>query len=214
MTLSGQTVTLHYFVINGMKSSRALGENVNLMLKDSGEKYEYLRHTGEEWKELKAKMQKEGIHAATMPMVEIDGKFYNKTTPTMRYLARKLGKYGGASEEQWHYLDSLADCTLDWFHSYRVFFREREPEAYKKHIEEDTKKYLGIFDAVYGQHGGPYILGEEISYVDFLVYHNIDDDHAWDLVKDYPNVAKFVQAFESRPNLAEYLIKVKAEEGK
>ncbi|ORX58126.1 class gamma glutathione S-transferase 2 [Hesseltinella vesiculosa] len=204
MPFSNTKVTLHYFVIPTAKPTMALGENVNLMLKDSGLTYEYLRHTREEWLELKKKMAEQNIYASTMPAVEIDGKFYAKTLPTMRYLSCKLGKYGGSDDEQRHYLDTLADTCSDWFHSYRQFFRGGEEEALKKHVEEDTKKFLGIFENVYGVNDGPFILGSEISYVDFLVYHNMDDDRALDLAKTYTNLARFIEAIQQRPNLSEY----------
>jgi hypothetical protein len=45
----------------------------------------------------------------------------------------------------------------------------------------------------------------KITYPDFLVYHMIDDDLARNRLADYPNLAKFAETFEQRPNIKNYL---------
>ncbi|KAF7725063.1 hypothetical protein EC973_000470 [Apophysomyces ossiformis] len=51
------------------------------------------------------------------------------------------------------------------------------------------------------------ILGNEISYVDFLVYHRIDDDKAD--YEAYPHVANMIKAINDRPALQNHFAKVK-----
>ncbi|KAG1139350.1 hypothetical protein G6F38_009894 [Rhizopus arrhizus] len=57
---------------------------------------------------------------------------------------------------------------------------------------------------------GPYVLGEKITYVDFFIYHILDDDiktivdieaEAHIDAETYPHVATFIEAFKNRPNL-------------
>jgi hypothetical protein len=38
-----------------------------------------------------------------------------------------------------------------------------------------------------------------------MVYHMIVDDSARNLLGDAPNLAKFAEAFEARPNIKKYL---------
>ncbi|KAG0730854.1 hypothetical protein G6F29_014406 [Rhizopus arrhizus] len=57
---------------------------------------------------------------------------------------------------------------------------------------------------------GPYVFGEKITYIDFLIYHVLDDDtktivdieaEAQVDAETYPHVATFIEAFKNRPNL-------------
>lgn len=86
--------------------------------------------------------------------------------------------------------------------------------------------YLNMFESVYAERDGPYILGQEvihlncpkvkakgfsflfffqITYTDFLIYHLIDDEEQTKKLDGYPNLNKFVRAFEERSNIKKYL---------
>ncbi|KAI8092647.1 class gamma glutathione S-transferase [Halteromyces radiatus] len=197
-------VTLHYFYIEGMPSTVALGENLNLLLKDSGVEYTYLRHKGDEWVSIKQDISKKVAHP-TMPFIELDGKVYNKTVPTMRYFSKKLGKYLPANDDDQYTLEVAADVVRDHHSTMSPLFRCEDEEKWKEHFEKDTTKYLNAYESIYQQNEGPYILGEEITYADFLVYHILQDDRALKHVQGYPHLAKFVEAFSQRPNLAAYI---------
>ncbi|ORZ24251.1 class gamma glutathione S-transferase 2 [Absidia repens] len=209
------TATLHYFDIEGFPSTAALGENLNLFLKDAGIDFTYIRHKHDEWPAMKEDLTKnKNVPHATMPFVEVNGKVFNKTAPTLRYLSKQLGKYNGDNDEESYRLDTVADVTRDHFGSYAPLFKSTDEEKIKEHFEKDTKKYLAAYNNIYAQTEGPFILGEKISYADFLVYHNIDDDrNAWKhtdlLEKEYPHVAKFGKAFTQRPNLVNYFASLK-----
>ncbi|KAI8092645.1 class gamma glutathione S-transferase [Halteromyces radiatus] len=197
-------VTLHYFDIEGKPSTSALGENLNLLLKDSGIEYTYLRHKRDEWAPIKEDISKKVNHP-TMPFIELDGKVYNKTVPTMRYLCKKLGKYLPANDDDLYTVEVVADVVRDHYGTTMPVFRCEDEEKLKEHFERDTTKYLNAYESIYQHKEGPYILGEEITYADFLVYHVIQDDNALKHVQGYPHVAKFVETFSQRPNLAEYI---------
>ncbi|ORZ17708.1 class gamma glutathione S-transferase [Absidia repens] len=216
MTLTN--VTLHYFKLGDKPSSCGWGENLNLLLKDAGVDFEYVRSDFSNWEQDKADFIKnKNIPHPTLPLVEVNGTFYNKTVPTMRFLSKKLGKYAGANDEEEYRLDTVADIVRDHFGSYGPLFRSTDQEKLKEHFEKDTKKYLAAYNNIYGEKDGAYILGDEISYADFLVYHMIDDDnyalrdHFELIQKDYPNVARFIKAFIQRPKLVDYLASLKAE---
>ncbi|KAI8334659.1 class gamma glutathione S-transferase 2 [Chlamydoabsidia padenii] len=218
------SATLHYFLIEGYPVTAGLGEHLNLFLKDSGINMEYIRHTHAEWPAIKEDLLKnKNVLHPTMPFVEINGKVFNKTAPTMRYLSKQLGKYQGSNDEENYQLDVVADIVRDHFASLVPLFFSKDEEKLKEHYENGTKKYLDAYNAIYGQLEGPYILGEQISYADFLVYHMLDDDlstfvHAevrekerLETVKDYPNVVKFIQAIKQRPNLNTYFASLESQ---
>ncbi|ORX58123.1 hypothetical protein DM01DRAFT_1333788 [Hesseltinella vesiculosa] len=184
----------------GLYSSCHLGENLALMLTEAGLPFEYIRVKSTEYKELKVRLEEQNIFSTTVPVLEIDGKFFSKTVPTMRYLARKLGKYGGSTDEEWQHLDALADLCNDWREKYCRLDELNFPED---HFEKVTAGYLSIFEKTYGVHEGPYILGEEFTFVDILVYRHLCDDHAKTHLDDKPHLKAFLTAIEKRPNLVE-----------
>lgn len=53
--------------------------------------------------------------------------------------------------------------TRDHFGAYAPFFKNTDEEQLKEHFEKDTKKYLGVYNTIYAQSEGPFILGEKVS---------------------------------------------------
>jgi glutathione S-transferase len=39
-----------------------------------------------------------------------------------------------------------------------------------------TSQYYNILSRYYSQHGGPFLLGDRVSYADFAVYQSLDND--------------------------------------
>ncbi|ORZ09520.1 class gamma glutathione S-transferase [Absidia repens] len=202
-----ESVTLHYFdYLPGKKKTAALGENIHLLLKDAGLQYTYIRHKNNEWPEIRQDMiENKKIFSPTMPFVEVDGFAFNKTAPAMRYLSKKLGKYGGKNEEEEYTLDAIADCTHDYWRAILPVFFATDEAILNEHMEKTTLKYLDIFERAFAADpSGPYILGLELSYADILVYHVLDDDNALGKAKEYPHLAAFIESFTLRPNLVDY----------
>ncbi|OBZ90767.1 Glutathione S-transferase P 10 [Choanephora cucurbitarum] len=201
-------IILHYFLVGG-SVTRARGENVKLMLVDAGLDHEYVREKQEEWPELKAKLQKEGAYSATLPFIEIDGKKFFKSVAILRYLSTKLGnKYHGSTPEENYYLDVVTELVEAWFEKLKASFFGSE-EVKQNYAQKQRPAELEMFDKYYGDNAGPYLLGEKISYTDFLVYHMIDDDGSLGNISHLPNLTKFVQAFEQRPNIKPYFESLK-----
>ncbi|SAM05187.1 hypothetical protein [Absidia glauca] len=212
---------LHYFIFQNKPATAGFGEILNLFLKDAGIEFEYVRYTWEEWPTIKDDLAvAKGLGHVTMPILEINGKVFNKTAPTLRYLSKQLGKYHGASAEEDHHLDVASDIFRDHLGTFGPLFRCTDEEKLREHFEKDTKKYLAAYETLYAEKdNGPYLLGENVSYADFLVYHLIDDESfalrdQCDLIhviqQDYKHVAAFIQAFNERPNLSAYLSSLKS----
>lgn len=146
-------------------ATTGLGEHLNLFLKDTGIEMKYIRHTHAEWPAIKEDLvnNKKVLHP-TMPFVEVNGKYFNKTAPTMRYLSKQLGKYEGANDEENYQLDAVSDIVRDHFGSLYPLFFSKDDEKLREHFEKDTKKYLAAYENIFAQKGGPYILGENVSF--------------------------------------------------
>ncbi|KAI8092644.1 class gamma glutathione S-transferase [Halteromyces radiatus] len=201
------SITLHYFdYLPGKKTTAALGENIHLLLKDAGLDYTYIRHKNDEWPTIKQDMvENKHIFGPTMPFIEIDGFAFNKTVPAMRYISKQLGKYRGKDDKEEYELDAVADITRDYWNAILPVFMSTDEQVLANHQASTTRKYLEIFERVYAARStGPYILGEDLSYADILIYHLLDDDNAFSLLEEYPHIATFVQAFTHRPNLVDY----------
>ncbi|KAG2230815.1 glutathione S-transferase [Thamnidium elegans] len=200
-----EKITLYYFLVNN-KATLGLGENIKLLLEDAALEHEYVRlELDEAWNNKKVQLVKEGLYSGTLPYIEVGGKKFGRTVPIMRYISVKLGnKYHGANDEENQILDSAADIIGDWFESAKLAFNGSNEDK-KKYVEVDTPRFLDIFERYLSAQEGPYILGEKISYSDFLIYHRLDDDMALDRLADYPNLTKFVQSFVERPNIKKHL---------
>ncbi|KAI7847252.1 glutathione S-transferase [Circinella umbellata] len=200
MTLTSH-VKLTYFNIG----TRGIAEPIKLLLQDSETSHEYTRVELDEWPKGKTEFIEKGLIFGTVPFVELDGKYLGASVPLMRLLSKKLGgKYQGSTDEEEYLVDMIADFCIDWRGdiSRATFIKDTR----EKYITEQKPKHQGRFEQAYGLNDGPYLLGQKISYADFIVYHNIvKDGQRTQGLEQYPNLAKFVKAFEERPNLKEYV---------
>ncbi|KAG2206992.1 hypothetical protein INT47_008461 [Mucor saturninus] len=200
-----EKITLYYFIV-GDKVTRARGENVKLLLEDAGLDNEYVRLSRDDnWSAKKAQLIEEGFLSPTLPYIEVGGKKFGKTVPIMQYISVKLdNKYHGSNAEEDQYLAYVAEITNEWFECLKnAFFGTEEKKEHHKNVV--TPGYVDLFEKSYAKHSGPYILGEKITYPDFLIYHLLDDDLALNRLDGSPNLQKFVEAFEQRPNIKKYL---------
>ncbi|KAI7890511.1 glutathione S-transferase [Mucor mucedo] len=200
-------IKLHYFTVVKGSPVKGRGEHVRLLLEDAGVDFEYVRHTGEEWGALKQKLLSEKIRAPTMPFITIDGKYYGKTFPTMRYLSKKLNKYEGSNDDETQlldvYTDIVGDWTLKWSASSFGAFTEEASKNYKENIRP---QFHNTFNDILSDTKGPFLLGENISYADFALYHILEDDIEGEVnVKTLPYLSAFFEAVQNRPNLKTYL---------
>ncbi|KAI8062831.1 glutathione S-transferase [Gilbertella persicaria] len=202
-------IKLYYFgELNG-KTTFGRGEYIRLFLKDAGVDFEYVRCSFEEWGAQKQKLSAQGVLKPTMPYITIDGKYYGKTAPIMRFISKKLGKYQGKDEDEAQLVDAYADSLLDDIFRWVAASFGGIEQLTKKYNNTDRPQSLQSYEQVLGGNQGPYLLGEEVSYADFLLYHYLEDDgfvfEASDLKSTHPHLATFIEAIQSRPNLKKYL---------
>ncbi|CAO3699783.1 unnamed protein product [Rhizopus stolonifer] len=206
-----EKITLQYFTVND-KITFGRGKNIKLLLVYDGLDHEYIRVpiTAEDWFPLKAQLIENGFYTATLPVIKIENKVYGKAVPIMRYLSTKLEyKYHGSNDEENFALDMMTDVLNDWFEDgKKAIFGDEE--AKQNYLETQKSKWYEMFEKYYQQSAkGPYILGDKITYIDFMVYHLIDDEDSIPTLGNCPNIKLFVEEFEKCPKIKEYLDNLK-----
>ncbi|KAI9248008.1 glutathione S-transferase [Phascolomyces articulosus] len=212
MTIASELddVKLYYF---DYSRTGGLGEPIKMLLEDFEVKHEYiqLQRNEEEWdndmkKKLVACKEKP---FNSLPLLETkDGKRFFCSGPILRFIAKKIGMLDDLNDEEIQLIDAVQDVSYDWYGSF-AFHVVRPivfPENQKEYLDTLAPGHASRIDRLYTIHDGPYILGSKISYADYMVYHTIDD-HRPILgdFKTYPNLTKFIQAFEERPIMKTYL---------
>ncbi|KAI7847315.1 glutathione S-transferase [Circinella umbellata] len=176
---------LKYYYLN--LGTQGRGEPARLLLHDANVSFEDNRLEFPEWMAFKR-----------------DGEYHGLSGPLMRFLAHELG-YDAATKKEAHFIDQIADLSSDWLQDcIRLFF---QPDQRDFHNKVFKPNHLGRMESMYGYYAdGPYALGKQITYADFMVYSVLRQNNlVKDLIEENPNLFKYVQAFEDRKNLKEYI---------
>ncbi|KAI9358706.1 glutathione S-transferase [Pilaira anomala] len=202
-----KNVKLYYTIFMKDRPTMGRGENIRLLLEDAGVDFEYIRFTPEQWTEEKQKLLTQNVREPTVPYMFIDGKYYGKNMPLLRVLSRKLGKYDGENEDEVHLLDAYTDMINDWGTKWgNAYFHNHTEENMKTYKEVTCPAIFKTWDAIISDSNGPFLLGERISYADFVLFHMLEDDPTVKItVETHPNLYNFMEAFKNRPNMRKYL---------
>ncbi|OKL59302.1 hypothetical protein UA08_05037 [Talaromyces atroroseus] len=184
------------------------GEVVRLFLRDAGIDFKDVRYAYDDtWPATSKDLMEKGISlTGKLPAIEYKGKIlsqsFHQHIPILRFFARELGDYEGGSNYEKYVVDAVSDLYIDW-RSQWVACLSGVTEEYKKKITVD---YYHLISRYYAERGGPYLLGDKITYVDFAVYQSIDNDERIGTLPPLPeNLVKFRKIFEERPRIAEYI---------
>ncbi|KAI8879274.1 glutathione S-transferase [Backusella circina FSU 941] len=200
-------IKLYYYPFPGRS------EYVKLLLDDANVDYETFTITKKDWPQKKAELMEEGIPVPTLPYLLVNGQYIGNTAPIMRYLSKQLGNYLGENDLENHLLDCWADIGMDWFLAWvdAHYLPTSNEETEKKYHSKDGRGplYHKSFESILAKSSGPYVLGEKISYVDFIVYHSCVEDGLYKIidVAKYPNLKKLFDAIDSRPTLKKHFSK-------
>ncbi|KPM41717.1 hypothetical protein AK830_g4821 [Neonectria ditissima] len=201
MTTQATTPILHYFELGRL----GRGEVLRLFLRDAEIKFEDIRYPYEgPWEAKTGALAKQGTTVTKqLPAFEYGGKILTQHIPTLRYLARDLGRYDGETSDEKFIVDAVADVYIDWRFQW-VTQLDKVTDEYKNKF---VIKYYDVLDHYYSQSNGPFLLGDKVTYADFAVYQSIDNDER---IKTLPeklpaSIEKFRKAFEARPNIAGYI---------
>ncbi|KAI8148197.1 hypothetical protein BJV82DRAFT_663579 [Fennellomyces sp. T-0311] len=79
----------------------------------------------------------------------------------------------------------------------------------EEYFRDYAPKNFARFERLYSAKEAPYLLGSEITYVDFIVYHTLEEQRRTKDLKEFPALAAFVEGFEARSNISKYLASLK-----
>jgi glutathione S-transferase len=159
----------------------------------------------------------------SLPAVELGGKIYTQSIPTLRFWCTKLGKYDGKTPEERYFVDLISDITADWRTSCldAVFIAtakglvpQNNKELFEHHKDfllakfiDGLNNHLSTFPAA---QTGPFVLGSEVTYADFQIWQIYHDGKAFGVpldelfAKSAPRLKQLVEAVEARPNVKAY----------
>ncbi|KAI9340212.1 putative glutathione S-transferase [Obelidium mucronatum] len=194
LTLFSARPILTYFNL----PNKGRGELIRLFFAEAEIAYQDNRVERSDWPAKKQELIETGVNTfGAMPVLQIGDLVLTQHLPILRYLSKKIGKYGGANDEEAFKVDQVSDVYVDWRFSWAKD-AAGHPAAIPR-FYSTIEKLLG---------SGPFVLGNELSYADIAVYQLLHDDGSLGNVErllPYPNMRKFVAAFESRPRIAAYL---------
>ncbi|KAI9264908.1 hypothetical protein BDA99DRAFT_507220 [Phascolomyces articulosus] len=202
-------VKLYYFNYN---LTDGVGEPIKLLLEDSQVRHQYIQieRTPDTWdNSFREELIASDKPYDCLPFIETqDGERYFCSGPILRFLSKKLGLLDGLSDKDVQFLDSVENLAFDFYislaeHTVRPIVTE---ENRKKYITLGCRRHAARMERLYSIHDGPYALGSKVSYPDYVVYHTLYELRPiLDVNKEFPNLAKLVDAIEKRPNIKEYI---------
>ncbi|KAJ2983438.1 hypothetical protein NQ176_g684 [Zarea fungicola] len=195
------TTTLHYLDIGSV----SLGEVIRLFLIDAGIDFNGVSYKYDStWPASRKRLKDDGLsETGLLPVLEYKGAILTQHLPILRYLARDLGAYGGETNSEEYLLDAVTDIYIDW----RTQWGTQLTNKTTKYMDETAPEYYRLVAGYYALHDGPYLLGDRVTYADFVIYQSLHNDiKTGTLPAELPGeIIKFRQAFEVRANIAKYL---------
>ncbi|CAN7985222.1 unnamed protein product [Ixodes hexagonus] len=193
----------------GYWDSRGLGQVIRNLLVYKGVPFEDKRYkkgpppeySRAEWLADKFNL---GLKFPNLPYY-IDGDVkLTQSLAILRYLARKYD-LGPRNEEETRELDMLEQQARDVSTNLvRSFLSDVNfPEARKKYEDNMANVLKPWADHLANR---KWVLGDRLTYVDFLVYEALDWNHEFSAAhfKDFPVLEQYLKSFEELPKIKEY----------
>jgi len=192
---------LYYFNLG----SKGRGVVVRLFLRELRIEFEDKRYAYDEtWPARGKEFQEKGLSLTRkLPVLEIDNHILSQHIPILRYLSRSVGSYDGTSNYDKWLVDAASDIYVDW----RAQWVANLSGEARNYASETVPYFHSIWDNLYSRHTGPYLLGNQVTYVDFAIFQALDNDEAvGTLPASIPESLKTLrQAISQRPNVKEYI---------
>lgn len=122
----------------------------------------------------------------------------------LRYLARKYALNGQTEEEQMRLDIAEQACYETLMQCFRVWYMQSDFENAEKDLIEALKLKLDQFDKFLGNRD--YLIGDRISYADFLLFSTLDYVKAFkpELVAAHDNLTRFLARIEGMATVERY----------
>lgn len=154
-----------------------------------------------EWLSVKHKL---GIDFPNLPyLVDGDVKLV-QSVAILRYLGRKYGLVP-KTEEEIRRVDVIEQQLLDWRGQGSMVFYSDDFLKLADVYREGLPEKVGALSAFLGDR--QWLAGEKLTYVDFLAYEWLDVNRLFapGLLQGSDNLEKYMQRFESLPNVKRYM---------
>lgn len=195
-----EPITLGYWNVQGVAHS------IRLLLKVANADYKdrlYDENEKQIWFDEKPNI---GLDFPNLPYL-IDGETkLTQSLAILRYLGRKFN-LSPESEDEKVRCEVLEMTLTDWLMEViRIWaLPKEESEEKKKTLEESMQVKLPLLEKYLKD--GPYVLGEKLSYVDFLLYQYLDYQRRYipGLLASSPILAGLIKNIESLEQVKAYL---------
>ncbi|XP_022703227.1 glutathione S-transferase Mu 5-like [Varroa jacobsoni] len=213
MALSSAEETDDGLIVFGYWDIRGLGQAIRYVLEYAGLQYDEHRYPlGEkldgrqEWLKVKFTL---GLDFPNLPYLKMGKVRMSQSLAILRFLARRTGLFPGTEEGQQR-VDLAEQQVYDiiW-HNVRVCYDSQYSDKKK---EEYMKQYLELYcpqlETFLGDRS--FIVGDELTYVDFLAYEMFDQHRVlWPeyekMYAPFPQINAYLQRLEALPKFAKFL---------
>lgn len=195
----------------GYWNLRGLCHSVRLLLKHANAEYKEIFYEeptdgnflSAEWFKVKPTIE---VDFPNLPYL-FDGDIkMTQSLAILRHLGRKFNLAPKTPAEQAR-SDVLEMEVLDWRNDgYKLWYGPSENfEKDRPEYETRTKNRMVQLSKFMGS--GPYVLGDKVTYIDFMLYEFLDNQRRFikGLLAPHANLENFVKKIESLPKVKEYL---------
>nr|WRX05953.1 GSTS1e [Helicoverpa armigera] len=192
-------VVYHYY------REKAMGEANRLLMAYGGQEFEDHRISDEDWPAFKP-----NTPFGQMPVLELNGKKYAKTSAISRYFGRKYGLVGDTLEDAME-IDQNIDCLNELRDKALSVAYEPDKELQERRHAEYSKtvypQYLEKLSSIITENNGHIALGK-LTWGDFVVAGLIDYLKRMmrmpDLIEKYPAFQTVVDKVYAIPQVKAY----------
>ncbi|PVI01818.1 glutathione S-transferase [Periconia macrospinosa] len=223
MSLSSQFELIYYAGVPGR------GEHIRLLLEESGDPYtDTAAYSMEECREIVAKSLEGGDGNPPYyapPLLRHEGLLISQTSNILMYIGQKVGLAGSKDGDAWRVnalaltaLDGLSNEVHDCHHPIAVelYYEDQKEESARRSrewIKNRLPKHLAYWQKVLRSRAGPWLLGNEFTYADIVLFQCLDGTQfafpkAMGQAREsgeYDLVFQLWEGVKARPNIASYL---------
>ena len=199
------------------------GEYVRLALEDAGAAYDDVARHGGGMAEMSRLMETtKGTPAFAPPYLKAGKLVIGQTANILLYLGSRHGLAPKAEAGRlWvHQLQlTVADFVLEIHDTHHplgpsLYYEDQKAAAKKRTDEfwnERVPKYLGYFEGLLENHGGSYVTGRRLTYVDLSLFQIVEGlRYAFPkrmeaFERDIPGLVNLHERVAARPNIKAYL---------
>eukprot|EP01102_Stenamoeba_stenopodia_P017167 TRINITY_DN6113_c0_g1_i1.p1 TRINITY_DN6113_c0_g1~~TRINITY_DN6113_c0_g1_i1.p1 ORF type:complete len:221 (+),score=44.86 TRINITY_DN6113_c0_g1_i1:115-777(+) len=197
-------------------SSRGRAELIRVMLYDAGFDFEDVRvgwYKPGDQPEGFLKVKDEGIlDFDALPLWQEGDLNLVQSSAILRYLSRKLGRYGSNDIEA-SLIDSFYGGIEDFLVTLMGWYRasaEDKPKLREAFINTDAPKWFALYERwLKRRSNSDFLVGDKVSFVDFALWGLLDlfrnVDAELQFQEKYPLLSAFRNRFDARPNLKAYV---------